>query len=385
MKSVLALVVAFMLVMGSTAIAALPAAAATISIGVTPSLLELTSNPGSTGSQDLTVSNQGDEAFDATTGITEMHGASATNSAASWLKVKPASIHVGPGQKQTVTVTINVPNDLASGGYYASITITTGAKKGSGSGAAIAGQLGVPFLFTITGSGKVSQKATIEKFAPVLESDGRIGFRALVQSSGNRYITAKGTVQVDQNGKSYGSLDFPSSTPILQGNDQLMQTQGSLPLQTGASYKASVSIDYGAKKPVTAEASFTMSAPAVAVANLAVCENLDKGPTLSATLQNSGDLGVLPTVTLDVKSADGNDLGNGPLPQPPLLWPKDSSSFAVDFPTRLTTGSYVFTVTVQLPNGQPATQELPFQIGGTGPTTAPLCSQTATPAATPDA
>jgi hypothetical protein len=240
----------------------------------------------------------------------------------------------------------------------------------------------VPFLFTIAGSGKVSQQATIEKFAPVLEQDGRVGFRALVKSSGNRYITAKGTVQVDQVGKKYGSLDFQETTPILQGNDTLIQTQGSLPMQDGASYKAKVSIDYGAKKPVTADASFTMSAPAVAATKLAVCENLDKGPTLSATLENSGDLGVLPAVTLDVKQANGgSDLGNGPLPQPPLLWPHDKTSFAVDFPTRLETGAYVFTVTMQLPNGQPVTQTLPFQIGGNDATTAPLCSAVATPAA----
>ena len=220
-------------------------------------------------------------------------------------------------------VSIAVPDNLDSGGYYASVTITTGAKKANGSQAGIAGQLGVPFLITISGKGKVASSATIEKFAPVLESDGRIGFRALVQSNGNRYVTAKGTVQVDQaDGKHLGSLEFPQTTPILQGDERLMQTQGSLPLQMGARYKASVSVDYGAKKPATTDASFTVSAPAVAAANLSVCENLDKGPTLSATLQNSGDLGVMPNVTLAVKQESGSDLGSGPLPAPPLIWPR---------------------------------------------------------------
>lgn len=191
-------------------------------------------------------------------------------------------------------------------------------------------------------------------------------------------------MQVAQaDGKRLGSLDFPETTPILQGSKQLMQTQGSLPLQTGASYKATVSLDTGAKKPVITEVTFKVTPPTVAAAQLSVCENLDKGPTLQATLHNTGDLGVMPAVTVAVKQAGGGDLGSGPLPAPPLLWPNDASSFAVDFPNRLVSGSYVFSVTMQLPNGQPVTQALPFDIGGTGPTTVPLCSPIATPAATP--
>ena len=73
MKSVFALVVAVALATGSMAFAALPAAAA-ITIGVTPSLVEMKADPGATGSQELTVSNQGDEAFDATTGVADMRG-----------------------------------------------------------------------------------------------------------------------------------------------------------------------------------------------------------------------------------------------------------------------------------------------------------------------
>jgi hypothetical protein len=373
------------LTVGSVAGAAIPTAA-TVSLGVAPSLLELNAKPGATGTQTLTVSNQGDTAVDVTTAVSPLRTAADAESAVSWLSVDPATFHVEPGQNQKVTVTITVPEGLASGGYYAAVTITTGATKSNGGGAGIAGQLGVPFLIEIDGKGKISRKASVERFAPVLEADGRIGFRALVKSTGNTYVVAKGAIQVDQaDGKKLGSLEFPETTAILPNTEQLLTSQGSLPLQIGASYTSQAQIDFGAKKPVTARAAFAVNPPVLAATNLAVCENLDKGPTLSFGVHNDGDLGALPTVTLGITQENGSTVGSAPLPRAPLVWPHDTSTFSADFPQRLVSGAYTFTVTVQLPNGQPVTQQLPFQIGGTGPTVAPLCGQEATPQATPGA
>lgn len=157
------------------AFAPLPVAA-DVSIGVTPSLVEMTAKPGATGGQDLKISNQGSEGFDATTGLIEMRGSTAANSAVSWLTVEPPSFHIEPKKTQTVKVSVTVPDGLASGGYYALVTITTGEKEAAGNQAGISGQLGIPFLITVSGSGKVQTTAAIEKFAPVLGADGRIGF-----------------------------------------------------------------------------------------------------------------------------------------------------------------------------------------------------------------
>lgn len=355
-------------------------AAASLTIGVTPSLLELKATPGSTGTQELTVSNQGDEAFDATVDVAAAPGATEAASAASWLTAAPAQIHLAPNTTQKLTVTIAVPRGLASGGYYALVTVTTGATQIQGSGAGIAGRLGVPFLFTVTGTGPLTKTATLEKFAPVLEADGRVGFRALLRNSGNLYVVASGQVAVNQaDGKKYASLDFPATTAILPANERLLQTQGTIPMQPGAAFTAAATIDFGAKQTLAGTAAFTFEPPAVAASGLGVCENLDRGPTLTATLRNDGDLGALPAVKLAVRQKSGSDLGAASLPQPPIAWPHDRQTITADFPQRLVTGAYVFTLTVQTPSGQPMTTDFPFQIGGTGANVAPLCPAAATP------
>jgi hypothetical protein len=369
---------------GATLVA--PPAAASIGIGVTPSLLKLSAKPGGTGRQELTVSNEGDEPFDATTAVVPLEGATGADSAVNWLTVEPATLHLEPKEKQTVTVSIAVPDDLESGGYYASVTITTGATTPEGNAAAVAGQLGVPFLFTIEGKGKLRQQAKVERFAPVFEPDGRVGFRALVRSAGNVYIETQGKVEIaDGGGKKIASLDFPASGRILPDAVRLLTAQGSVPLKEGEKYRATVTLTFGEKgKPLTTKETFTVERPELSITSLGVCENLDRGPTISLAGQNKSDLGVQPTVTLAVQKADGGQVGEMKVPAGPLLWPDDTTNFQVDFSQRLVSGEYVLKATVEASQVTAVTRELPFQIGGIGGTPVPLCSETA-PAGTPAA
>jgi|SRR5579884_945330 len=382
-KSALILLFALALAGGGAVSAAPPAPPASLSISVSPALLELSVKPGATLEQEVTVTNGGDQAFDATIAVAPMPGGIASDSAVNWLKIEPTALHLDPNQKGTVKVSVTVPTGLRSGGYYAQVTATTGATKAAGTAAGISGQLGVPFLFTVQGEGAIVQQASIERFAPMLESDGRLSFRMLVKNGGNVHVITQGKVEIaDANGKHYASLDFPPSGRILPATERILQTQGSIPVQSGATYKAATSMTYGDKKaPLTADATFKVAPPSVSVGDMTVCENLDKGPTLSASLKDDGDLALEPTIQLGVRTASGTDLGEAALPGPTLLWPHESAAVKVDFPQRLDSGQYVFVVTTQFAPGKPVTKEFPFQIGGTGANVAPLCATQGTPAA----
>jgi P pilus assembly chaperone PapD len=385
-RSFLVLLAALTLVTGGASIGT-PPAAASVGVGVTPSLLELAATPGGRGGQDLTISNAGDQPVDATVTASPLQGAAADNSAVAWLTVMPASVHLDPSQEQTVNVAIDVPDGLASGGYYASVTITTGATQAAGAAAGFAAQVGVPFLFTIEGTGEVRAEATLDRFAPVLESDGRIGFAALVRSTGNVYIEAQGAVEIaDASGAPFASLEFPRSARILPTDARLLNAQGSVPLQAGQSFTATATLSYGDNgTPLTTTQTFTAQPPVVTPDQLGVCENLDRGPTLSLGLHNDGQLGALPGVTLAIRAADGTDLGETTMPDAVLVWPNETDTFTADFPQRLESGQYVFAVTTRIGQDQPVTKELPFQIGGIDGTPAPLCSSQESPAETPAA
>ncbi|MGH2550417.1 MAG: hypothetical protein ACRDHN_13570, partial [Thermomicrobiales bacterium] len=152
-------------------------------------------------------------------------------------------------------------------------------------------------------------------------------------------------------------------------------TQGSLPLTPGATYKASVSLTYlNEDKPVTAEFEFTVS-PKLDVSTASICENLDRGPSIMLSVNNSGSVALQPQIGFAISNQGGTDLGTVAPDGAALIWPGESFDLAADFPQRLESGSYSLTVNINAdPAGQPIVQEIPFQIGGLNGTPIPLCS-----------
>lgn len=67
------------------------------------------------------------------------------------------------------------------------MTFTTAAPDALSEGAAIGlrEKLAGSVVITVDGKGKLSYTAEIERFAPVLEHDGRIGFQALFVTPGD--------------------------------------------------------------------------------------------------------------------------------------------------------------------------------------------------------
>jgi hypothetical protein len=367
----LAVAMALMLAPGP----ALPITAQGLKFGVSPSLLELDATPGGTGSVAITVSNTGEIPLDAVTGVAPIPLATADHSAEAWLAVEPATLSLEPGDETDLTVTITVPQGIASGGYYAYVTVTGGGGESEAeNAAAIQGQLAVPFLIAVEGEGDLVRGVTIEQFAPVIEPDGRIGFRALVVGAGNIHSSPAGTVTVTlENGDAYGSLDIPASTPLLPGSERLLSTFGTLPVQEGTAYVATVAIGSDDADAAEAEIPFTLEQPEVTLANLFVCENLDRGPTVTFEVENGGTIGAIATIEATIADATGAVAAQAPLAQQPILWPGEATSYAVDASQRLLTGEYMLTVTVTPATGDPLTAEHAFAIGGTGPNVAPIC------------
>ena len=355
---------------------------ADVTMGVTPSLVELSGKDGSKGEVELAVLNQGNDVFDATITTQQYNRADLSLSVPDWLSVEPATVQVEPGGQVIVTVSINIPAGERSGSRYAGVAITSGSVQEEGTAASVSGELVVPFLITVEGDGELERHAEIERFAPVLELDGRLGFRALVSNSGNIDWQATGKAIVDMaNGSDYGDLDFSQSRVYPQGST-LLSTLTTLPIEAGAAFQSTAEIDYGAKKPATAEANFTFT-PHLSVTG-SVCENLDRGPTLTTDLINDGDLGVLSNVTMSISTAEGQGIGQTNPAAPDIAWPMEMTSIPVDLLERLPSGAYVLTIQVQHGGSEEAiTENIPFSIGGTGPNVAPICEQPVE--STPDA
>jgi hypothetical protein len=357
-------------------------AAAVISLSVAPALVELEATPGGAGTQSLTVSNGGDKPIDLAIAVEPYKTAVGPLSAVDWLSVEPTSLRLAPDEDQEVTVAIAVPDDLEAGGRYAAVSFTTGASAAGGTGAAMAGKIGIPFFVAVDGEGGLTRRAELERFAPVLTHDGRVAFAALLVNSGNLHLRPAGAIEIlNADGSPLGRLDFQQTTAILPGTRELLVSQGSVPLPPGPTYRAVAKLEYGDGESLAADVEFRPE-PLLSLSAASVCENLDRGPTVRLGLRNDGGLGLQPRVQIGVWGATGNPIGSG-LPTASLLvWPGEGLDVAIDVPERLASGEYRLSVRVDaappdlegrtvLP---PVEQEFPFRVGGLGGDAIPLCA-----------
>jgi hypothetical protein len=362
--------------------AAVPRTArADVSLRISPAVIELSATPGGEGVQKLKIGNGGSDPVDVGAAVELYKGADGDRSAVEWLSVEPGPFHLEPGEEREIEVNIDVPKGLESGGRYALVTFTTGAGAAEGNGAAIAGKLGAAFLVIVEGKGKLDRKVELEHFAPFLEPDGRVGFRAQLRNDGNVHVLPKGAVGVaDMDGKPLAAVDLEGPSNLLPGEEALLTGHGSLPLST-AKHQAETFIDYGEEKPLSAKIEFEPKA-AFSVSEVTVCENLDRGPTVNIALRNDGDLGLLPPVRLDLSAKDGQAAPQ-PAPATPLvLWPHETATVTADITDRLVSGEYVLKIHIDYASPTedgktvlpPFEQELAFRIGGLGEGAAALCA-----------
>ena len=352
-------------------------AGATISFSVSTGLVDLTGAPGSTGSQELLIRNDGDESLELRIAVEPNPSVSSDRSAVAWLSLETDALTIQSGDGASFRVQITIPDDVESGGYYARVTLTSATDEAADNVTAVAGQLAVGFMITVDGRGEIEQSAAIGRFAAVLEQDGRIGFRVELINNGNVHlINPSGIIEVvDDAGASYGNLPIPETIPLLPGNTSVMSTQGSLPMTAGAAYRAEAGISYsGLETPLTASTDF-MIEPLLEAGNITICENLDRGPTLTVELANSGTIGLQPVVFMQVSTADGTSLGSAPVATGQLLWPDEERVLSIDFPERLPSGEYRLLTTVSFdPLGEPIVLDTPFQIGGIDGDPVPFCT-----------
>lgn len=352
-------------------------AGATISFSVSTGLVDLTGAPGSTGSQELLIRNDGDESLELRIAVEPNPSVSSDRSAVAWLSLETDALTIQSGDGASFRVQITIPDDVESGGYYARVTLTSATDEAADNVTAVAGQLAVGFMITVDGRGEIEQSAAIGRFAAVLEQDGRIGFRVELINNGNVHlINPSGIIEVvDDAGASYGNLPIPETIPLLPGNTSVMSTQGSLPMTAGAAYRAEAGISYsGLETPLTASTDF-MIEPLLEAGNITICENLDRGPTLTVELANSGTIGLQPVVFMQVSTADGTSLGSAPVATGQLLWPDEGRVLSIDFPERLPSGEYRLLTTVSFdPLGESIVLDTPFQIGGIDGDPVPFCT-----------
>ena len=141
------------------------------------------------------------------------------NTARPFVTVNPTSFHLDPGQSQNITATINVPQNVGSGGYFAIIKVANPPSVTSGSNIAIVTSVSIPVYLTI----KDTQLIQTGKITGISNSDitnGQpINITTTFQNTGNIYFKVEGqtTITNDQ-GVTLDTIPMPlTSSSIIPG------------------------------------------------------------------------------------------------------------------------------------------------------------------------
>lgn len=353
-------------------------AAAQVSISVSPALLELEGNAGDTGTFTITLTNKGDEDIEIATGLQPFQAMTDERSALDWGTVTPERVPVPAASAVTVEYTIDIPEDAPSGGRYGAITLTTVPVKGATT-TGVAGQIVVPVLITVNGDGDLVTFTELGRNALFLEPDGRLGARVEIISTGNTHVPFAGTLTVTGVDPAVeAKLDIADGR-VLPGRTRIYSTETTLPLPMGASYTVTIAMgEPDAEERLTDtpvhSATFDVLADAgLALSDLAMCETLDGGPRVSATLASTGTLGLIPAVTFSLVDDNGTPIERTEGATPPLLWPQDAVLVDGRLSDPLPSGSYTLVAAAEAADGVTAEQQLAVSIGGDPSTAAPLC------------
>jgi hypothetical protein len=138
-------------------------------------------------------------------------------SARTFVSVDNSSLHLEPGSSQSVTATVQVPQDVGSGGRYAIINIAT--KPAPGTGVGIITAANVPVFLTIKGS-QVIETGKITGLSTATITAGQpISILTNFQNTGNHHFKVQGQVIVkNDRGQALATITMPvTASSILPG------------------------------------------------------------------------------------------------------------------------------------------------------------------------
>jgi hypothetical protein len=351
-----------------------PAYADDLGISAAPSPVEMTLAPGGTASRELSVFNQVRHPIRISASVEQYREGAGVSSAADWLTVEPGSFLVAGFGERTVTVSIEVPEgDLPSGGRYAAVAFDAVSMDPLQDVGATTARTAVPFLINLDGRGPLLREAAVEWFAPVLEPDGLVSFRAQLVNRGNVHIVASGSVEIEgSDGPLPTKQAFAESTTVFPGESYELMAGPAAPLTPGSSYTATANFSFGGAAVVSAGSEFTVT-PVLKVTDLHAVERPGLPMGIVVTLVNEGDLALRPRVQVYVHTAVGTVLGTTFDTGPSILLPGIPGDIRFDFQRPLPPGDHKLVAEVYYGAPDRIVEEQPLKTGGTetgdGPST----------------
>lgn len=175
-----------------------------------------------------------------------------------WLGTTP-SLTLAAGERQTLDLTLTVPNDASPGGHYGVVRFTGTPPELEDTGVSLSASVGTLLLVNV--SGDVSESAKVAELYTGkggkrgwLFEYGPIGITTRLQNTGNTHFQPKGTVQVrNMFGKDVEVSQFNQTTRnVLPGSVRKFEQTLDKKLLFGR-YTVQADIVYGADNKIASK------------------------------------------------------------------------------------------------------------------------------------
>lgn len=169
------------------------------------------------------------------------------------------TVTLAPEQRETIPITINVPQDASPGGHYGVVRFTGAPPELEGTGVSLSASVGTLILVNV--SGDVKESASIEEL--FVSKDGKraslfeygpLDFTLRIENDGNIHLQPKGTIQVtNMFGKTvYLSQLNQDSRNVLPGSIRKFEQSMGNKLLFGP-YKLKADVVYGSNSQITSD------------------------------------------------------------------------------------------------------------------------------------
>jgi hypothetical protein len=238
-----------------------------ITISVSPTVFELSANPGDVLSESFRIVNGTDQELTLTatpknfTAEGEEGGVNLTEeetsfSLASWITASPTEVNVPARGSQIFDFTIAVPENAEPGGHFGSVIIQTEATQLDQTGASVSQEAGPLILVSVAGD--IIEEASIIDFMPTKSfwESGPVVLETRVENSGNVHFKPSGTIVIkNMFGNEETTINLEERN-VLPGTIRKLVNEWSPGFRVG-NFTADLSIVYGPDSAIeTASTSF---------------------------------------------------------------------------------------------------------------------------------
>jgi hypothetical protein len=149
----------------------------------------------------------------------DIAGRAAPGDVPRWTTVEPGRLHLEPGQRTSVAVTVRVPSDAPAGEVYGAVVAERPAQR-TDKGVAVALRAAVRVYLSVGPGGEPASDFVVDSLTAARDAKGRPMVLARVRNTGGRALDLSGSLRLSKGPGALSAGPFPATLGTTLGIGQ---------------------------------------------------------------------------------------------------------------------------------------------------------------------